>query len=155
MPRLTLRREEQTHAKYHSSGGCLCGFCLESRGPLHRRCHGHAVCRLLDLVVPPDLARTQIQRQTKALTDTRGTGWFAHAFPGVAFAQSSLVTPSSISALTVGALRVLPLLLVCVGIAASFVLGANDVSNATRVFILTHLFSLTLAGLIGGLAMAT
>jgi PiT family inorganic phosphate transporter len=115
---------------------------------------GFLFTRLLDLVVPPDLARTQIQRQTKALTDTRGTGWFAHAFPGVAFAESSSVTSSSVSALTVVALRVLPLLLVCVGIAASFVLGANDVSNATGVFILTHLFSLTLAGLIGGLAMA-
>lgn len=36
----------------------------------------------------------------------------------------------------------------------SGVLGANDVSNATRAFILTHLFSLTAAGLVGGLAMA-
>ncbi len=59
-----------------------------------------------------------------------------------------------VSAMTTFALRFLPLLLVCVGIVASFVLGANDVSNATGVFILTHLFSLTLAGLIGGLAMA-
>lgn len=115
---------------------------------------GFLFTRLLDLVVPPDLARTQIQRQTKALTDTRGIGWFAHAFPGVAFAESSSETSSSISALTVAALRVLPLLLVCVGIVASFALGANDVSNATGVFILSHLFSLTLAGLIGGLAMA-
>ncbi len=55
---------------------------------------------------------------------------------------------------TIISLRFLPLLLVCVGMAASFVLGANDVSNATGVFILTHLFSFTLAGLIGGVAMA-
>jgi PiT family inorganic phosphate transporter len=38
--------------------------------------------------------------------------------------------------------------------AASFVLGANDVSNATGAFILTHLFSLMIAGLLGGVAMA-
>ncbi|HLI05686.1 MAG TPA: inorganic phosphate transporter [Ktedonobacteraceae bacterium] len=54
------------------------------------------------------------------------------------------------SCLTIFALRLLPLLLVCVGFAASFVLGANDVSNATGVFILTHLFPLV----IGGVAMA-
>jgi PiT family inorganic phosphate transporter len=52
------------------------------------------------------------------------------------------------------ALRWLPALLVAVGVFASFTLGANDVSNATGAFILTHLFSLTLAGLIGGVAMA-
>jgi len=48
----------------------------------------------------------------------------------------------------------LPALLVLVGIFAAFVLGANDVSNATGAFVLTHLFSLTIAGLIGGVAMA-
>ncbi|HEY7849217.1 MAG TPA: inorganic phosphate transporter, partial [Ktedonobacterales bacterium] len=51
-------------------------------------------------------------------------------------------------------LRWLPALLVAVGVFASFTLGANDVSNATGAFILAHLFSLTLAGLIGGVAMA-
>ena len=56
--------------------------------------------------------------------------------------------------LTELALRLLPLLLVCVGVAASFVLGANDVSNATGVFLLTHLFSPIPAGFIGGVAMA-
>ncbi|MGH2515204.1 MAG: inorganic phosphate transporter, partial [Ktedonobacterales bacterium] len=50
--------------------------------------------------------------------------------------------------------RWLPALLVAVGIFASFVLGANDVSNATGAFILTHLFSLVVAGLIGGVSMA-
>src|SRR6185437_15758677 len=55
---------------------------------------------------------------------------------------------------TLLALRLLPMLLVVVGIFASFTLGANDVSNATGAFILTHLFPLTIAGLIGGVAMA-
>jgi phosphate/sulfate permease len=56
--------------------------------------------------------------------------------------------------LTLAALRWLPGLLVLVGIAASFVLGANDVSNATAVLITTHLVPVMVAGLIGGVAMA-
>lgn len=56
--------------------------------------------------------------------------------------------------ITLAALRWLPGLLVLVGVAASFVLGANDVSNATAVLITTHLFPVMLAGLIGGVAMA-
>jgi len=116
---------------------------------------GFLFTRLLDLVVPVELARVQTQAQVSETVKQPATGWFARAFPGVALAQSPLaVSSSTASRLTVFALRFLPLLLVCVGIAASFVLGANDVSNATGVFILTHLFSLTLAGLIGGVAMA-
>ena len=41
-----------------------------------------------------------------------------------------------------------------VGAGASFTLGANDVSNATGALIITHLFSLRVAGMIGGLGMA-
>lgn len=78
----------------------------------------------------------------------------ARAFPGVAPLAQPWGEQAAPCALTVLALRVLPLLLVCVGMAASFVLGANDVSNATGVFLLTHLFSFTIAGLIGGVAMA-
>lgn len=72
-------------------------------------------------------------------------GILARAFPGVMQAQAPGV---------VAALRLLPVLLVFVGMFASFVLGANDVSNATGAFVLTHLFSLPIAGLIGGVAMA-
>ncbi len=117
---------------------------------------GFLLTRLLDLLVPQELARAQTQLQAGAMADKQATaGWFSRAFPGVAQARQKLPTgPATTSQLTVFALRFLPLLLVCVGIAASFVLGANDVSNATGVFILTHLFSLTLAGLIGGAAMA-
>lgn len=51
------------------------------------------------------------------------------------------------------ALRTLPVILVVVGAAASFTMGANDVSNATGVFIMTHLFNLWIAGLIGGIGL--
>jgi PiT family inorganic phosphate transporter len=53
-----------------------------------------------------------------------------------------------------GIARTLPPLLVAVGAAASLVLGANDVSNATGVFLMAGVMGVTLAGLLGGLAMA-
>ncbi len=48
----------------------------------------------------------------------------------------------------------LPVLLVVVGAAASFAMGSNDVSNATGVFLMTHLFNVWTAGLIGGVGLA-
>ena len=48
----------------------------------------------------------------------------------------------------------LPKLLVLVGLAASFVLGANDVSNAIGIWGSLHLTSLVVAGFGGGLFMA-
>ena len=45
--------------------------------------------------------------------------------------------------------------LVAVGAAASFAMGANDVSNATGAFIMTGLFGPMTAGLIGGIGLAT
>jgi PiT family inorganic phosphate transporter len=48
----------------------------------------------------------------------------------------------------------LPALLVTVGAAASFTMGANDVSNATGAFLMTHLFDVFAAGLLGGLGLA-
>jgi inorganic phosphate transporter, PiT family len=51
------------------------------------------------------------------------------------------------------ALRTLSVILVVVGAAASFTMGANDVSNATGVFIMTHLFNVWIAGLIGGIGL--
>lgn len=50
-------------------------------------------------------------------------------------------------------IRTLSGILVVVGAAASFVMGANDVSNATGVFIMTHLFNVWIAGLIGGVGL--
>ncbi|HUY74188.1 MAG TPA: inorganic phosphate transporter [Candidatus Dormibacteraeota bacterium] len=53
-----------------------------------------------------------------------------------------------------GRRSILPALLVVVGVAASFTMGANDVSNATGVFLMTHLFGVFAAALIGGLGLA-
>ncbi len=53
-----------------------------------------------------------------------------------------------------GGRQILPVLLVVVGAAASFTMGANDVSNATGAFLMTHLFGVLTAGLIGGIGLA-
>jgi PiT family inorganic phosphate transporter len=45
-------------------------------------------------------------------------------------------------------------LLVVMALAASFAMGANDVANATAVFVSTGLTGVLLAGVIGGLALA-
>ncbi len=127
---------------------------------------GFLLTRLLDLLIPPAAAQAEAQAQLRlASADPKGEASTALArwFPGVALARHlppetrAAVAQSGRSAapgLTLAALRWLPALLVAVGVFASFTLGANDVSNATGAFILTHLFSLTLAGLIGGVAMA-
>ena len=44
--------------------------------------------------------------------------------------------------------------LVGVGAAASFAMGANDVSNASGALVMTGLFGLVLAGLVGGIGIA-
>lgn len=128
---------------------------------------GFALTRLLDLLIPPAAARAEAQAQLSLATspekETSGAlapRW-ARWFPGVALARrlppdvlAAATTGHGAARLTLVALRWLPALLVAVGVFASFTLGANDVSNATGAFILTHLFSLTVAGLIGGVAMA-
>ncbi len=50
-------------------------------------------------------------------------------------------------------LRTLAVILVAVGAAASLTMGANDVSNATGVFIMTRQFGVWTAGAIGGLGL--
>ncbi len=45
-------------------------------------------------------------------------------------------------------------LLLTVGLAASFAMGANDVANATGAFLMTGLFGTMSSGLIGGVALA-
>ncbi|HET9110626.1 MAG TPA: anion permease [Ktedonobacterales bacterium] len=128
---------------------------------------GFTFTRLLDLLIPPAAAQAEAQAQIRLAGEpsARGEkpGPLARWLPGVALARS--LPPEARAAMeqskrdgaagmTLWALRWLPALLVVVGIFASFTLGANDVSNATGAFILTHLMSLTLAGFIGGVAMA-
>ena len=124
---------------------------------------GFAFTRLLDLIIPPEAAQAEVREQVAVATGTTSSpGPFARWFPGVAMARHlppqvrSAVTQSARGSveLALVALRWLPALLVVVGMFASFALGANDVSNATGAFILTRLFSLPIAGLIGGVAMA-
>lgn len=50
-------------------------------------------------------------------------------------------------------ISVLARVLVVIGAAASFTMGANDVSNASGVFPMTHLFNVWIAGLIGGVGL--
>ncbi len=124
---------------------------------------GFVFTRLLDMIIPPAAAQAEARiQQEEARDGLPAAGRISRWFPGVAFARhlppevrsAARRSPSAPPAATLWALRWLPALLVVVGIFASFVLGANDVSNATGAFILTHTFSLTLAGLIGGVAMA-
>ena len=116
---------------------------------------GFLFTRLIDRMVPPRLTQAQAQQQLVAASSAeRNQHWLARAVPGLLTAERPFpADPAPLPRSTVVLLRVLPLLLVGVGIAASFVLGANDVSNATGVFI-THLYSLMLAGFLGGVAMA-
>jgi phosphate/sulfate permease len=115
---------------------------------------------------PPALMESGSKGPTASGTPSprteRGAGGedspLARAVPAVALARhlppNVWQVAGSVGRPTRAALRLLPLLLVTVGMFASFVLGANDVANATGAFILTHTFPLMLAGLIGGLAMA-
>jgi len=91
---------------------------------------GFAFTHLFDLVVPP----------VEAAEETRLVAGVEKA-------------PTVVKSLSTAA-RALPACLVLVGCAASFTLGANDVSNAVGVFAMVHLTTTTVAGLLGGVAMA-
>lgn len=123
---------------------------------------GFLLTRVLDLVISP-VALADLESERLALIATRPDVSEIRAspiqrwFPAVARASRPIdspvdTTPSTRSAPV--ALRWLPVLLVLVGVAASFVLGANDVANATGQLVMTHQFSWMVAGLLGGVAMA-
>ena len=87
---------------------------------------------------------------------------FTHLFdlvvpPAEAAAETRLVAgkaaPTAMKSLSMAA-RTLPVFLVLVGCAASFTLGANDVSNAVGVFSMVNLTTVLVAGFLGGLLMA-
>ena len=137
--------------------------------PLAAFALGFTFTRLLALLVPPRvshaLAETQISQAPREMqqgSPTAQRSWLGRLLPGVALAwklsptlaPTLAQTASRATYATLIALRLLPALLVAVGVFASFVLGANDVANATGALILANLFPLTIAGLIGGLAMA-
>jgi PiT family inorganic phosphate transporter len=64
--------------------------------------------------------------------------------PPTAVATSSIARTASI----------VPKVLVVFGAAASFTMGANDVSNASGVFLMTNLFGVLVAGFVGGIGLA-
>ena len=91
---------------------------------------GFCFTYLFDLIVP----REQAREETRLIAGSE--------------------TVTSVTRALSPAARALPACLVVVGAAASFTLGANDVSNAVGVFSMIDLTTTTIAGLIGGLAMA-
>jgi PiT family inorganic phosphate transporter len=123
---------------------------------------GFFFTRLLDLLIPPAAARAETQAQLAVETAHQppisSPIGLERAIPAIALAQrlppAVDAAAGKVGPATMAALRLLPTLLVLVGMFASFVLGANDVANATGVFILTRQFPLMVAGLIGGIAMA-
>jgi PiT family inorganic phosphate transporter len=125
--------------------------------PLAAFALGFVFTRLLDLLVPSAvshaLAETQIS-QTQQEARLARVSWLGRLLPGVALTwRMGPALAQTATRATLIALRLLPALLVAVGVFECFVLGANDVANATGALILANLVPLTLAGLIGGLAM--
>jgi PiT family inorganic phosphate transporter len=108
---------------------------------------GFLFTRALDQLVPAPLARAQTARRRQLDSGHRWRRWL----PALAWPEPP---QAEVQPATVVALRLLPALLLAVGIAASFVLGANDVSNATGALIIVHLLPPLWAGLLGGVAMA-
>ncbi len=128
--------------------------------PLAACALGFLLTRALDRVVPPKAAAEQARRQLerpagRGAPSSRLAAWF----PGVALGLPTRLEEHARAErprhpdLAIAALRLLPSFLVVVGVFASFVMGGNDVANATGALVLVHLFSTRPAGAIGGTAM--
>ena len=113
---------------------------------------GFGFTKLLDLLIPSHVARTQAEGQVSRSV----RGWFPALARPVreAVLEQTQRAHQVQSGAMLAAVRILPFLLLVVGIAASFVMGANDVANATGALIMTHRYSLMTAGMIGGAAIA-
>lgn len=124
--------------------------------PLAALALGYALTRAIDRAVPVEAAAAQTRRQLEHRPGAgrHARGRIAAWFPGV-----TLTAPEHVEN-TLGRpqraarwLRLLPAALIAVGAAASFVMGSNDVANATGALLLVHLFSTHAAGAIGGAGM--
>jgi PiT family inorganic phosphate transporter len=125
---------------------------------------GFGLTRLLDLIIPSDIARTQVEAHvSQPMPQVAGNHRDSLArkwFPSLTRPVSNTVVMQTEQAHRVrsgailAAVRAMPSLLLVVGIAASFVMGANDVSNASGALIMSHRYSLLTAGMIGGAAIA-
>ncbi len=123
---------------------------------------GFLLTRAADRVVPPEAAaeqaRLQVGREDQP-QDPRRRSRLAVWLPGVALPvpgrlqQEAMRERPRHPSLAVASVRALPALLILVGIAASFAMGANDVANATGALLLVHLTSVEAAGAIGGAGM--
>ncbi len=129
--------------------------------PLAAFALGFLLTRALDHVVPREAAAGQARRQLEQQErgNVHGRSRLTALVPGAArelpddLRDEAAAERPGHPALAVWLLRALPLLLIAVGVFASFVMGGNDVANATGGLILVHLFSLRAAGAIGGGAM--
>ncbi|HKI58559.1 MAG TPA: inorganic phosphate transporter [Trueperaceae bacterium] len=123
---------------------------------------GFGLTRALDGLVPREAAARQARRQLELAGSggDRSQGRLRRWFPGAALRPSAELRREAESELpgrpaaAAATLRLLPLVLILVGVAASFVMGGNDVANATGALLLAHLFAAGPAGMIGGAAMA-
>jgi PiT family inorganic phosphate transporter len=126
--------------------------------PLVAAMLGFALTRAIDRVVPRDAAAEQAHRQLEHQPGERreARGRRAAWFPGAALELPDELEKRAMEGrprharLAVASLRLLPLALIAVGVFASFVMGSNDVANATGALLLVHLFSTHAAGAIGG-----
>jgi PiT family inorganic phosphate transporter len=128
--------------------------------PLAAIALGYALTRAFDRAVPTEAAAEQTRRQVAHQPgERRARRPTAAWFPGIALAVPECVEQHAAKErprhpqLAVVSLRLLPAALIAVGAAASFVMGSNDVANATGALLLVHLFSTHLAGVIGGAGM--
>lgn len=96
---------------------------------------GFVLTKLMDVVLPSGKTSRDYKGDVQAVTQ-----------------QESSSKLASSSALKTGAL--VSRMLVVFGAAASFTMGANDVSNASGVFLMTNLFGVLAAGFIGGVGLA-
>jgi inorganic phosphate transporter, PiT family len=129
--------------------------------PLVAALLGFVLTRAIDRVVPPETAAEQARRQLQRWSADRapaGHGpraWFPGAtldLPQQLRARAATERPRH-PEIAIAAVRLLPGALIAVGVAASFVMGSNDVANATGALVLVRLFSTHAAGAIGGGAL--
>jgi inorganic phosphate transporter, PiT family len=98
---------------------------------------GFILTRIMDVVLPS--GKTQRDSKGDALSAAKQEG-------------TTQITSTLSSAVRTG--TIVSRILVLFGAAASFTMGANDVSNASGVFLMTNLFGVLEAGFIGGLGLA-
>ncbi len=128
--------------------------------PLASAALGFLLTRAADAIVPEHAAAQQARLLVQRAAERHPDDHLAASLPGLAhplpadlLREAAAERPAH-PGLAVAALKALPAVMVLVGIAASFVMGSNDVANATGVLLLVHFTSSpTAAGAIGGAGM--